>query len=116
MLANDRGMHRGVTRQARQLSTHEFRGKQCVFNCRETRRHHAPHQTVGSDRQPFSLGGWVGAENGATPLNFIVEPMDVRAAARAVLIRAILGESRLGGRRLGRDSAEYVMSFETTRA
>ncbi len=33
------------------------------------------------------------AENGATPLHSIVEPLDVLAATRAVLVRTILSES-----------------------
>jgi hypothetical protein len=40
-----------------------------------------------------NLARRVGAENGATPLHCIVEPLDVLAATWAVLVRTILSES-----------------------
>ena len=48
-----------------------------VFNCSGTQQQRAPHQNLGVASHPFSRGGWVGAENGATPLHTMAEPLDV---------------------------------------
>jgi hypothetical protein len=55
----------------------DFKESLRVFNCRGIQRQRAPHQNIGVARHPFSRGGWVGAENGATLLHPIVEPSDV---------------------------------------
>ncbi len=44
---------------------------------------------------PFSRGGWVGAENGATLLHPIVEPLDVRLTTRFGLFLANLSPAEV---------------------
>ncbi len=48
---------------------------------------------MGSDDVRFSRGGCVGAENGATSVPPIVEPLSDVGGREAVFIGAILGET-----------------------
>jgi hypothetical protein len=44
-----------------------FEESQRVFNCRGAQRQRASHQNLGVANPPFSRGGRLGAENGASP-------------------------------------------------